>query len=246
VKTPIAACLSCGGDVKTLILSDIHGNLPALEAVLNEEESYDVCLFLGDAVDYGPFPNECIRFLMEEMDAGVLGNHDNAVANNVDSGCRGDFERFSEETRAWHKTLLHEVDLKFLRALPPLKQTHIDGETLYLAHATPQGELHRYLQEEDIDGAVGGIMAEFVLLGHTHVQFKKYVGRTTVVNPGSVGLARDGGQACYAVLRDGKIDLRRIEYDVQKTIAALSRAPISQFCKEGLAGVLLGKKSTRS
>ena len=232
--------------MKTLILSDIHGNLPALEAVLKAEAHYDACLFLGDAVDYGPFPKECIRFLMDEMDAGVIGNHDNALANNVDCGCRGDFKRFSEETRAWHKTLLENVDLKFLRALPSLKQTHIDGETLYLAHGTPQGDLYRYLQEEEIDGAVEGIAAEFVLLGHTHIQFKKHVGRTTVVNPGSIGLARDGGQACYAVLRDGKIDLRRVEYDVQKTIAALSTAPISQFSKEGLAGVLLGKSTMRS
>jgi putative phosphoesterase len=232
--------------VKTLILSDIHGNLPALEAVLKAEALNDACLFLGDAVDYRPFPKECIRFLMDEMDAGVLGNHDNAVANNVDCGCRGDFKRYSEETRAWHKMLLDEVDLKFLRALPPLKQTHVDGETLYLAHATPQGDLYRYLQEEEIDEAVEGITAEFVLLGHTHVQFKKHVGRTTVVNPGSVGLARDGGQACYAVLRDGKIDLRRAEYDVQRTIDALSNAPISQFSKEGLASVLLGNQSMKT
>jgi len=242
----IAACLSCGGDLKTLILSDIHGNFPALEAVLKEEAPYDACLFLGDAVDYGPFPKECIRFLMDKMDVGVLGNHDNALANNVDCGCRGDFKRFSEETRAWHKTLLDVSDLRFLRALPALTQAHINGETLYLAHATPQGDLFRYLQEEEIEPAVEGITAEFVLLGHTHIQFKKHVGRTTVVNPGSIGLARDGGQACYAVLRDGKIDLRRVEYDVRKTIAALSVAPISEFSKEGLAGVLLGKSSMRS
>jgi len=229
--------------MKTLILSDIHGNLPALEAVLQTEGNYDACLFLGDVVDYGPFPKECIRFLMDEMDVGVLGNHDNAIAHNVDCGCRGDFKRFSEETRTWHKTLLDENDLQFLRALPPLAQTHIEGETLYLAHATPRGDLFQYLEEDEIEQAVEGIPAEFVLLGHTHIQGMRRVGRSIVVNPGSVGLARDGGNVCYAVLRDGELDLRRIEYDVERTIAALAKAPISEASKKGLTGVLRGQKS---
>jgi len=231
--------------MKTLILSDIHGNLPALEAVLKAEGNYDACLFIGDVVDYGPFPKECIRFLIDEMDVGVLGNHDNAIAHDVDCGCRGDFKQFSEETRAWHKTLLDDGDVRFLRSLPPLTQTQIDGETLYLAHATPQGDLFQYLQEGEVDKAVEGITAEYVLLGHTHIQFKKYVGRTMVVNPGSVGLARDGGNACYAVLRDGKLDLRRLEYDVERTIDALYRAPISEASKDGLASVLRGQKVER-
>jgi len=229
--------------MKTLILSDIHGNLPALNAILDAEREYDACLFLGDVVDYGPFPKECIRFLMDEMDVGVLGNHDNAIAHDVDCGCRGEFKKFSEETRAWHKTLLDEADVHFLRSLPSLAQTHIQGETLYLAHATPRGDLFKYLQEEEVDKAVEGIAVEFVLLGHTHVQFKKYVGRTRVVNPGSVRLARDGGIACYAVLRDGKLDLRRVEYDVERVVAALHEGPISQESKDGLARVLRGQKT---
>lgn len=214
--------------------------------MLNAEGHYDACLFLGDIVDYGPFPKECIKFLMNEMDVGVLGNHDNAIAHDVECGCRGDFKQFSEETRSWHKTLLDETDLHFLRSLPPLAQTHIEGETLYLAHATPRGDLFQYVQEDEVHTDVEGITADFVLLGHTHVQFKRYVGRTMVVNPGSVGLARDGGKACYAVWRDGKLDLRRIEYDVEMTIAALMKSPISQMSKEGLARILRGQNVERS
>lgn len=232
--------------MKTLILSDIHGNLPALEAILREEQEYDACLFLGDVVDYGPFPKECIAFLKEEMDVGVLGNHDNAIAHDVDCGCRGDFKQFSEETRAWHKTMLNREEIRFLRSLPPLAQTHIDSQTLFLAHATPQGDLFQYLQEDEVDSTLEGITAEVVLLGHTHVQFQKHVGRTLVVNPGSVGLARDGGTACYAVLQDGSVSLRRIEYDVERTIAALNNSPVSQTTKEGLARILKGEKVRNS
>jgi putative phosphoesterase len=226
--------------MKTLIVSDIHGNLPALEAILNTLGDFDQCLFLGDVVDYGPFPSECISFLRKNMDYGVIGNHDNAIAFDVDCGCRGDFKQFSVETRAWHKTLLGKEDLRFLRSLRPLHRITVDSRSLLLAHATPQGNLFQYLQESDVDATVTNITDQIVLLGHTHVQFKKQVGRTLVVNPGSVGLARDGGGACYAVFENKNIALHRIAYDVERTIVALRKSPISKQSKEGLTTILRG------
>lgn len=227
--------------MKTLILSDIHANLPALESVLQMEGSFDVCLFLGDLVDYGPFPKECIRFLKNEMDIGVRGNHDQALAFEVDCGCRGDFQQFSEETRAWHRTLLGRSEIQFLKHLQPLQRVHIEGRSVYLAHASPRGDLFRYLQEEEVDEEIVGFTDEIILLGHTHIQFRRHVGHTLVVNPGSVGLARDGGDACYAVMQDGDITLHRIPYDVERTIRALNAGPISNESKQGLTKVLRGE-----
>lgn len=226
--------------MKSLILSDIHGNFPALEAVLAHEGEYTSCYFLGDVVDYGPFPNECISFLRKEMDYGVIGNHDNALAFGVDCGCRGDFKRFSEETRAWHKTLVGDDEKRFLQSLPPLYHTWIDGKSVLLAHATPQGDLFHYMKKDEVDRAVSGLTMEIVLLGHTHIQFRKQVGATLVVNPGSVGLSRDGGEACYAVFQDGEVTLKRIPYDVDSTVEALQKSPISKESKEGLVKVLRG------
>jgi len=226
--------------MKTLIISDIHGNFPALEAILEQERNYDLCLFLGDVVDYGPFPKECIAFLRDNMSHGVIGNHDNALAYDVDCGCRGDFKQFSEETRAWHKTLLDKEDIQFLRSLQPLHRIDVDGLSILLAHATPEGDLFKYLAESDVDRAVENLTDQVVLLGHTHIQFKKQVGDTLVVNPGSVGLARDGGKACYAVLEDQEITLHRIPYEVERTIKALWNSSISTKSKEGLAQVLMG------
>ena len=226
--------------MRTLILSDIHGNLPALEAILDRERSYDQCLFLGDVVDYGPFPKECIAFLRKNMSCGVIGNHDNALAYDVDCGCRGDFKQFSEETRAWHKTLVDKEEIQFLRSLQPLHRIEVDGLSILLAHATPEGDLFQYLQESDIDKAVENLTDQMVLLGHTHIQFKKQVRGTLVVNPGSVGLARDGSKACYAVLENEQITLHRIPYNVEETIEALWKSPVSKESKEGLTQVLRG------
>jgi len=227
--------------MKTLILSDIHGNLPALEAILDQEKDYDVCLFLGDVIDYGPFPKECIHFLIEEMDVGVMGNHDNALIFDVDCGCRGDFKQFSIETRAWHKKLLGKREFQFLHSLHPLEQTTIDGLSIVLAHATPKGDLFRYLQADEVESAVEGITAQIVLLGHTHIQFRKQIGEILVVNSGSVGLARDGGGACYALLQNGMITLHRVPYDVKKTVKALKGSTISNGSKKGLEKVLRGQ-----
>jgi putative phosphoesterase len=226
--------------MKTLILSDIHGNLPALEAILDCERNYDQCVFLGDVVDYGPFPKECIAFLRKNMSYGVIGNHDNALAYDVDCGCRGDFKEFSEETRAWHKTLLDKEEIEFLRSLQPLRRIEVDGLSILLAHATPNGDLFQYLQESDIDKAIENVTEQIVFLGHTHIQFKKRAGDVWAVNPGSVGLARDGGKACYAVLENREITLHRIPYNVEETIKALWDSPVSKMSKEGLTRVLNG------
>ena len=93
-----------------------------------------------------------------------------------------------------------------------------------MAHATPQGDLFEYLDMAQWGERVADLESDFVLLGHTHVQGMKTFGKVTVVNPGSVGLARDHrGEACYAVYEDGCVQLRRCPYNVGRTVAALPR-----------------------
>jgi predicted phosphodiesterase len=159
--------------MRTLIISDIHGNLPALEAIIEWEMAFDKCLFLGDVVDYGPFPKECIHFLMNEMDCGVIGNHDNAIANNDDCRCRGDFRQFSLETRAWHSTFINDKEKKFLQSLQPIQKIYEDGKSVLLAHATPQGDLFHYLSESKVQNSIDNIEEEIIFLGHTHIQFQR-------------------------------------------------------------------------
>jgi putative phosphoesterase len=232
--------------MKLLILSDIHGNWPALEAVLRAEPDFDAVAFCGDVVDYGPCPIECIRWLRGHADHLVRGNHDNALAFDLDCQCMGSFRQYSLATRAWHRTLVSEADREFLRGMPTLDWFECGGKHFRMAHATPQGDLFEYLPMDQWDERVRGLDADFVLLGHTHVQGARKFGNITVVNPGSVGLARDGGgQACYAVFAGGQMELKRVHYDVERTIAMLRNAPLSEQVIEGLAGVLRGSGSRR-
>jgi putative phosphoesterase len=225
--------------MKTLIVSDIHANLSALTAVLEIDGDYDNFIFLGDVVDYGPHPKECLAYVKEHANYYVRGNHDNALGYDVDCNCMGTFREYSIATREWHKTLLDDDDKRFLRNMPILAKAHINGNSFFLAHASPQGDLFKYIKTEDIDDEIKNIFTEYILLGHTHIQFKKKINESLVVNPGSVGLARDGGQACYAIYHDGEIKLKRINYDVEKTITDLMSSPTPKTVKEGLKTVLL-------
>ena len=123
--------------MKLLILSDIHGNGPALEAVLRAEPEPDAIVFCGDVVDYGPQPMECLRWLAEHAAHRVRGNHDNAVALNVDCRCLGTFREYSVATRAWHQTLLSDADREFLRQTPVIERFEWQGKQFHMAHASP-------------------------------------------------------------------------------------------------------------
>jgi putative phosphoesterase len=220
--------------MKLLILSDIHGNWSALRAVLAAERSWDAVAFCGDVVDYGPYPAQCLRWVAEHAQFCVRGNHDNALAFGVDCHCMGSFRPASLATRIWHGALLSRDDRAFLRSLPTLLWFEFGGQHFRMAHATPQGDLFEYLDAGQWGQRVEDVESDFVLLGHTHIQDMRRFGRVTVVNPGSVGLARDGsGKACYAVYDDQGMTLKRVDYDVDRTVAALRASPLPQsvVCK---------------
>lgn len=152
--------------MKMLILSDIHANWPALEAVLAAEPDSDKVVFCGDVVDYGPFPVECLRWIEHHADHYVRGNHDNALAFDLDCQCMGSFREYSLATRAWHRTLLSHGDLRFLGQMPILDWFEFDRRHFRMAHATPQGDLFEYLAPDQWEVRLEGIGEDFILLGH--------------------------------------------------------------------------------
>jgi predicted phosphodiesterase len=151
----------------------------------------------------------------------------------------GTFREYSIATREWHKTLLDENDKKILRNMPVISKAHFGDKSFFLAHASPLGDISKYLNNAELEEEVKWLPHEYILLGHTHIQYKKLIHNSLVLNPGSVGLSRNSGKACYAVYENDDFILKSIDYDVQATINDLMKSPIPGNCKEGLRKVLL-------
>ena len=200
--------------MRILVIADIHSNWPALSAI---QESYDLCLCLGDIVDYGTDPVPCIEWVQQHASA-IRGNHDHAVAQRVavrDGG--GGLRRLAAATRPLHWDVLQNGQLKYLARLPVTRSLVLDGRKFHLVHATPLDPLDEHLPQDPNlwRRRLADIDADFVLVGHTHIQFQLELGQWQLVNPGSVGQPRDGDPRCaYAIIDNGRVELKRVAYDI--------------------------------
>jgi predicted phosphodiesterase len=212
---------------KLLMLSDIHANWPALEAVLHNEGSWDGVAFCGDVVGVGPQPVQCLRWVAEHAEFRVRGDLDNALAFGRDCHGRGSFRVASPITRAWHRRLLAPADLAFLRSLPTFDWFEWDGRHFRISHTPPHGNLFKYLTSPERERLVRDLGSDYVIRGHTCIQDARRAVLFTLVNPGSVGLSHEAsGKACYAVFDGEKVTLKRVTYEFARTIAALRASPL--------------------
>lgn len=209
------------------ILSDIHGNLAALEAVVADARAHGATRFLslGDVVGYHCDPGPCIDLLASLGATNILGNHDgyvleatNCPRSKVVAGIIEDHRRLlSSEQRDW-----------LARSLPSL----LEGGSLYV-HGGPRDVREQYLYTVSASTFPPGVEALFS--GHTHVQVAAKIGAKTYCNPGSVGQPRDGdSRAAYALSKDGELTLRRVSYDIQRTADAMRAAGYAPFHYENL------------
>jgi putative phosphoesterase len=214
--------------MKILVLADIHANWPALSAI---DESFDVCLFLGDLVDYASNPVPCVEWVRDNATAAVRGNHDHAVAQKIVARGGSGFRQLAAATRPLQWKVLSPRHLKYLARLPVTRHLRI-GETRFaLVHATPRDPMDEYLVDDPAgwQARLNGIDADLVCVGHSHIQFHFELNGVQVLNPGSVGQPRDGDpRAAYAVIEDGKVHLRRVAYDIDATLTHLRQAGIDE------------------
>lgn len=229
--------------MRILVISDLHANWPALEAVASAE-AFDRLFVIGDLVSYGPHPGEVVRFVRERAALVVRGNHDNALAFGVDCRCAPSSKPLAEATRAIHRELLSPDQIEWLGKLPLTASSEMAGRTIFAVHASPRDHLFRYTltpdaPDEHVMEEVGGVAADYVLLGHTHFPMLRRAGNRLVVNPGSVGQPRDGDlRAAYAVIDDGAVTLKRAAYDVERTVSDLRRLPLDASVVEQLGAIL--------
>ena len=228
--------------MKILILSDIHANWHALEAIL-AKENYDSLIFLGDAVDFGPSPKKCIRFLMNSYKGrfcGVRGDHDHAMAYGTGCRCSSELSVLSMVTREWGESLLASEEVGFLRRLPLDNRFTLDGLTFYLVHDPHRQSAYRDADLDEIRDYEPENECDFVLVGHSHKPFIKRIGRTTVLNPGSVGQPMDfNPRASYAVIEGGTANIRRIKYDIESTVRDLEKSTLPKDTTRRLVSILV-------
>lgn len=202
--------------MKIGLISDIHSNQPALEAVLKDLEKKDVekVLCAGDLVGYYTRPEEVVEEIRKRNIPVVKGNHDQGVSG-------GSF-RFNPKARKaleYSREKLSEKNKAFLRDLPERKKLELGGLNVFMAHGSPRRPVSEYVMPRDVNESLLGYFAEnpdVIVLGHTHRAFEKEIGDTLFLNPGSAGKPRDGNpRPSYAVLdtEDSSIEHFRAEYD---------------------------------
>jgi predicted phosphodiesterase len=207
----------------TGLLYDVHGNLPALEAVLADAARTPVTRWVlgGDYTSFGGWPVEVVE-RMDGLDDAVWirGNWDRWQAGDThDMPATAALQTAREEVVA-------ALGPDLVGRLGALPAAHRDGDTLF-CHGAPNTDMDSFFPTHaDADTALlAGARAQLVVFGHTHLAFTRDEGGVTLLNPGSVGLPFDGDvRASWAVLHDdGAIEIRRVGYDVEAAVAGLSR-----------------------
>jgi len=236
--------------VKRAIISDIHSNLEALEAVLQDIESQGITEIynLGDTVGYGPNPIECIELVRKKVTVCLLGNHDQASLFDPEG-----FNSSAERAIFWTRDQLEDPRIfgandrwEFLNALPRI---HREEDTLYV-HGSPRNPLNEYVFQDDIYNEqrmnrLFSAVPKYSFQGHTHVPGvftedrdfyapdelnMRYVlgNKKAMINVGSVGQPRDRDpRACYVVLDGNVVTYRRVEYLLEQTIEKI--IPITEL-----------------
>jgi len=246
--------------VKYALISDIHGNLPALQAVLEDidgQHYVDAVYHLGDLAGYAPWPNEVVALIRERGITGIAGNYDSTVATNYDHcGCKADTphqEELSHMSYDWTREHVSGETKRFLGELPfridlRLRGGHKSKPEVVLVHGTPT--LNTLYWTEDRPDSFCTKMAksaglkegDLIAFGHTHKPWTREVEGVRFVNTGSVGKPKDGDQrACYVLIEAGEdgffVEFVRVEYDLEKAMEGIRNSDLpDEFADQLAAG----------
>jgi len=230
--------------MKIACLADIHGNIHALEPILEQIENtnYDVLICCGDMVGYGAFPNEVVEFLRAERFQMLMGNCEQALLLRGHSpNGPGELGSLEQRSLGWTLRELTPENREFVSKVPTRIELNGDcGVNVLACHGSPESlteGLYEDTRVERFRELAAKQKAEVVACGHTHVGFQKEVEAVTFVNCGSVGRSGDGDpRACYASIevdRDAnglhvEVLLRRVKYDFETAAKAIVRKGLPQ------------------
>ncbi|MGB3684010.1 MAG: metallophosphoesterase family protein [Rubrobacteraceae bacterium] len=244
--------------MKHALISDIHSNLPALEAVLEDldtREDISATYHLGDLVGYAPWPNEVVALIRERGIPGIAGNYDSTTAHDYKHcGCKAESERAEELSHlsyGWTREHVSAETKSFLGGLPfrldlRPRGGHTSRPQITLVHGTPT--LNTLYWTEDrpdsfckkMANAAGLKEGDLIAFGHTHKPWTREVEGVQFVNTGSVGKPKDGDfRACYVLIEAGEdgfsVEFVRVEYDLDSAMEGIRGSELPDEFAEQLA-----------
>lgn len=235
---------SNGAPARIAILSDVHGNLPAFRAVVDDARAagVDALWCLGDLVGYGASPDECVALALEECDLLLAGNHDLAVAGTIDLS---DFSPSAAAAALWTQEHASRETIEVLGRLDPASE----DEPIGLYHGSPRDPIWEYvLSTDQAEECIDAMGPRVGAIGHSHVALRftladgELTGEQTpggtehdladgewLLNPGSVGQPRDRDPRAAWMLLDldaWTASWRRVEYPVEEAARAIAEAEL--------------------
>ena len=232
------------------IFSDVHSNLPALDAVLADiaAAGVDQRYVLGDLVGYAPWPNEVLERLRAEQIPIVMGNYDDGTGFDRDEcGCAytNPIEKeLGDRGFAWTKAQTSDANKAWLRTLESQIRFEVDGQRFLLVHGSPR-RINEYLYEDKPDETfariAAGADADVIVCGHTHRPYDKTVAGNRFVNVGSAGKPKDRDpRACWALIETAPgsvhVAFRRVAYDVEAAAHAVEASELPSEFADQLRG----------
>lgn len=219
--------------MRVAILADVHGNLPACEAVLEDiaKVSPDYIVAAGDLALRGPFPRETLDLLFDRCSAILVGNTDCYLAGSYLGGAYKNPEHWKAQLLAWTRDQIGQPRLNQLGELPfAVRYSPRRGQDLYVCHANPRNledSLDPTLDEVTVRQFVQNLDAAACAFGHLHFPYRRRVGRIVIADVASAGLPRDGDlRAAYGVFtftpKGWRVQIRRVRYPLKRVTQAIS------------------------
>ena len=211
--------------MRILLIADIHANYQALKAVLDTHGSADEVWCLGDIVEFGPCPAQCVDLVREHCLHVVQGNHDQSCV---------------EDRAGWSVHDRHTLSpehLGYLRDLSTCISATVDGHSYLLVHGSPanhvSGKLQPDTEPDDLQRGTSLCAEDRILCGHTHVAMVREADTRLVVNAGTIGQPRDGDYRAQCMLiEDGSVRFERVEYDLDALARDYQRSTLPEDLKE--------------
>ena len=218
--------------MKVAVLADVHGNLPALEAVMEDIDrtAPDYVVAAGDLALRGAWPRECVQLLHEKCHALLMGNTDSYIAGNYLGGAYRERDHWKSDLLEWTRAQLGEEWVTKLASLPfSARYAPRKGQDLFVCHANPRNleeSLDPTLDDRTVQRFFQHVDAAAVAFGHLHFPYRRKVGRMLIADVASAGIPRDGDlRPAWGLFswtpRGWRVQIRRVRYSVKKATQGL-------------------------